>query len=167
VYIDGAFDLFHVGHVEILKAARAQGDFLLVGVHTDEEVTERRGPHLPIMGLHERALSVLACRYADEVIIGAPQVITDDLLTTFGISVVVRGSVHEAPDRGSAVEEQRYAVPEAKHVLQHLQSPSTMTSETLISRIVANRALFEARQAKKVKSEAAYYSSAKQYVDEV
>ena len=70
VYIDGAFDLFHVGHVEILKAARAQGDFLLVGVHTDEEVTERRGPHLPIMGLHERALSVLACRYADEVIIG-------------------------------------------------------------------------------------------------
>ena len=70
VYIDGAFDLFHVGHVGILKAARAQGDFLLVGIHSDEEVAARRGPHLPIMGLHERALSVLACRFADEVVIG-------------------------------------------------------------------------------------------------
>jgi hypothetical protein len=42
-----------------------------VGVHTDEDVCERRGPHLPIMGLHERALSVLSCRHVDEVVIGA------------------------------------------------------------------------------------------------
>ncbi|KAL4524022.1 hypothetical protein Ndes2437B_g04820 [Nannochloris sp. 'desiccata'] len=111
VYIDGAFDLFHVGHVEILKAARDQGDFLLVGIHTDEEVTARRGPHLPIMGLHERALSVLACRYADEVIIGAPQIITEDLLNTFGIGLVVRGTMHEAPNREAASEELRYEVP--------------------------------------------------------
>ena len=53
-----------------LQKAREQGDFLLVGIHSDEDVTERRGPHLPIMNLHERALSVLACRYVDEVIIG-------------------------------------------------------------------------------------------------
>ena len=50
--------------------ARAQGDFLLVGLHGDEAVMERRGAHLPIMDLHERALSVLACRYVNEVIIG-------------------------------------------------------------------------------------------------
>lgn len=53
------------------QAAKQAGDFLLVGVHGDEDVTERRGPHLPIMGLHERALSVLSCRYVDEVVIGA------------------------------------------------------------------------------------------------
>lgn len=53
-----------------LQKAKQAGDFLLVGVHTDEEVTERRGPHLPIMALHERALSVLSCRYVDEVVIG-------------------------------------------------------------------------------------------------
>lgn len=53
------------------QAARSKGDFLLVGIHTDEDVAERRGPHQPIMNLHERALSVLACKYADEVIIGA------------------------------------------------------------------------------------------------
>ncbi len=54
----------------LLQKAKQQGDFLLVGVHTDEDVQERRGPHLPIMDLHERALSVLACKYVDEVIIG-------------------------------------------------------------------------------------------------
>ncbi len=44
------------------QAAKAQGDFLLVGLHTDEEVQARRGPHLPIMNLHERSLSVLSCK---------------------------------------------------------------------------------------------------------
>ena len=41
-----------------------------MGLHTDEDVQQRRGPHLPIMDLHERSLSVLACRYINEVIIG-------------------------------------------------------------------------------------------------
>lgn len=54
-----------------MQLAKAQGDFILVGLHSDEDVAERRGPHLPIMGLHERSLSVLACRYVNEVIIGA------------------------------------------------------------------------------------------------
>jgi len=167
VYIDGAFDLFHVGHVEILKAARAQGDFLMVGIHTDEEVTARRGPHLPIMGLHERALSVLACRYADEVIIGAPQMITEDLLTTFGIGLVVRGTMHEAPNREAASEELRYQVPRRKEMMKVLPSPSSMTSAILIRRIVENREQFEIRQKKKVVSEGAYYESNKHYVTEV
>ncbi|GJR77058.1 ethanolamine-phosphate cytidylyltransferase-like protein [Tanacetum coccineum] len=42
VYIDGGFDLFHAGHVEILKNARQLGDFLLVGIYTDLLVSLRR-----------------------------------------------------------------------------------------------------------------------------
>ncbi|KAI9100234.1 hypothetical protein K1719_024452 [Acacia pycnantha] len=38
VYIDGAFDHFHAGHVEILRLARKLGDFLLIGIHTDQTV---------------------------------------------------------------------------------------------------------------------------------
>jgi hypothetical protein len=49
------------------QLAKEQGDFLLVGLHTDEDVGARRGPHTPIMNVHERALSVLACKYVDEV----------------------------------------------------------------------------------------------------
>jgi cytidyltransferase-like protein len=53
--------------VAVLQLAKQQGDFLLVGLHTDEDVEARRGPHTPIMNVHERALSVLACKYVDEV----------------------------------------------------------------------------------------------------
>lgn len=53
-----------------MQKAKEQGDFLLVGLHIDDDVMERRGAHLPIMDLHERSLSVLACRYVNEVIIG-------------------------------------------------------------------------------------------------
>ena len=58
--------------VRLVQRAREEGDFLLVGLHTDEDVQDRRGSHLPIMDLHERSLSVLACRYINEVVIGKP-----------------------------------------------------------------------------------------------
>ncbi|KAL8492767.1 hypothetical protein ACS0TY_024093 [Phlomoides rotata] len=86
VYIDGAFDIFHAGHVEILKRARQLGDFLLVGIYTDQTVSELRGSRFPLMNLHERSLSVLACRYVDEVIIGAPWEVTKDMVSSFCIS---------------------------------------------------------------------------------
>lgn len=54
-----------------LQLAQQQGDFLLVGLHADEDISEQRGRHLPLMDLHERSLSVLACKYVDEVVIGA------------------------------------------------------------------------------------------------
>ncbi|MQL83235.1 hypothetical protein Taro_015709, partial [Colocasia esculenta] len=98
VYIDGAFDLFHAGHVEILRSARQHGDFLLVGVHTDQTVSEHRGTH-PIMHLHERSLSVLACRYVDEVIIGAPWEVTKDMIMTFNISIAVHGTVADGSSK--------------------------------------------------------------------
>jgi ethanolamine-phosphate cytidylyltransferase len=48
-----------------------------------------------------------------------------------------------------------------------LPSPSGITTRNIIQRIVDNRAAFEARNAKKVASEAAYYSNSKDYVQEV
>lgn len=166
VYIDGAFDVFHVGHVEILRLAKEQGDFLLVGLHADEDVESRRGPHTPIMNVHERALSVLASKYVDEVVIGAPMIITDDLLRTFNISMVVRGSLTETRGRDS-MDEQRYALPRERGIFRLLPSPSNVTTRSIIQRIVDNRAAFEARNKKKVASEEAYYSGSKDYVQEL
>ena len=195
IYMDGAFDLFHPGHVAALQAARALGGFLLVGLHGDEDVASRRGPGRPILDLHERALSVLACRYVDEVVIGAPAVISADLLTTFNIALVVRGSVsegggggggggrepprtgsgapHGAPSTsggggGEAAGGDRYAVPRACGLFRRLASPSPLTAAALIDRIVSNRAAYEARNAKKVVAEAAYYAGKREqgYVQE-
>ena len=95
--------------MQILRAARALGDFLLVGLHPDAVIAAHRGPHHPIMNLHERSLSVLACRYVDEVVIGAPWDVTRDLLTTFNISLVVHGT--RAEPNELAADDDPYALP--------------------------------------------------------
>ena len=59
VYMDGSFDMFHQGHIATLKAAKAKGDYLIVGIHNDDLVNAHRGSNFPIMNLNERVLSVL------------------------------------------------------------------------------------------------------------
>ncbi|ESW12009.1 hypothetical protein PHAVU_008G077100 [Phaseolus vulgaris] len=156
VYIDGAFDLFHAGHVEILRLARDLGDFLLVGIHTDQTVSTTRGSHRPIMNLHERSLSVLACRYVDEVIIGAPWEVSKDMITTFNISLVVHGTIAENND---FQKEQcnPYAVPISMGVFKLLESPVDITTTTIIKRIVSNHEAYQKRNEKKGESEKRYY----------
>jgi ethanolamine-phosphate cytidylyltransferase len=50
------------------------------------------------MNLHERTLSVLACKYVSEVVIGAPYVVTSDLLDHFNVSVVAHGKTKLTKD---------------------------------------------------------------------
>uniref|UniRef100_A0A1J3ETC6 Ethanolamine-phosphate cytidylyltransferase n=1 Tax=Noccaea caerulescens TaxID=107243 RepID=A0A1J3ETC6_NOCCA len=156
IYIDGAFDLFHAGHVEILRRARELGDFLLVGIHNDQTVSAKRGAHRPIMNLHERSLSVLACRYVDEVIIGAPWEVSRDTITTFDISLVVHGTVAESDDFQKE-EDNPYAVPISMSIFQILDSPLDITTSTIIRRIVANHEAYQKRNLKKEASEKKYY----------
>ncbi|KAK4800889.1 hypothetical protein SAY86_021376 [Trapa natans] len=156
IYMAGAFDLFHAGHVEILRLARGLGDFLLVGIHTDQTVSASRGAHHPIMSLHERSLSVLACRYVDEVIIGAPWEVSRDMITTFNISLVVHGTVEESNDFQKD-EGNPYAVPIGMGIFEVLESPLDITTTTIIRRIVANHEAYLKRNEKKAESERRYY----------
>ncbi|KAL4323105.1 hypothetical protein GQ457_11G018110 [Hibiscus cannabinus] len=162
VYIDGAFDLFHAGHVEILKKARQLGDFLLVGIHADHIVSEQRGMPYPVMHLLERTLSVLACRYVDEVIIGAPWGVTKDMITTFNISLVVHGTIAESNTLLPG-ETDPYAVPKSLGIFRMLESPKSITTSSVAQRIVANHEAYMKRNAKKTKSEKKYYDE-KAYV---
>lgn len=63
VFTNGCFDFLHVGHVRYLKAARAQGDVLVVGLNSDGSVRQIKGPGRPIVPEDERAevLASLAC----------------------------------------------------------------------------------------------------------
>ncbi|ORX72230.1 Nucleotidylyl transferase [Linderina pennispora] len=99
VYVDGAFDLFHAGHIEFFKRARQLGDYLLVGIHDDQTVNAVKGGNFPVMNLQERVLGVLQCRYVDEVIIGAPFSVTKDVLeSVYHVSVVVHGASDQPLD---------------------------------------------------------------------
>lgn len=64
VFTNGCFDLLHVGHIRYLEAARALGDFLVVGLNTDASVRRlQKGPDRPLVPEAERAeiLAALAC----------------------------------------------------------------------------------------------------------
>ncbi|KAK1414121.1 hypothetical protein QVD17_29862 [Tagetes erecta] len=160
VYIDGGFDLFHAGHVEILKSARQLGDFLLVGIYTDQTICQQRGSHFPLMHLHERSLSVLACRYVDEVIIGAPWEISKDMITTFNISLVVHGTVSEINYSHNDMEDP-YKVPKSMGIFRTLESPKNITTTSVAQRIKANHEIYQKRNAKKEASEKKYYEGRK------
>mmetsp|Transcript_37858 Transcript_37858/g.45646 ORF Transcript_37858/g.45646 Transcript_37858/m.45646 type:complete len:430 (+) Transcript_37858:194-1483(+) len=164
VYLDGAFDMFHAGHVEILKKAKGMGDFLLVGVHPDEVVSGHRGRHHPIMDLHERSLSVLACRYVDEVIIGAPWEISRDMITTFNISTVVHGTCGEV--NRISPKSDPYMVPKKMGIFREITSPMHMTTSDIITRIVDNQKMFEEKFNRKNASENTYIEN-KEFIEEL
>ena len=82
-------DLFHYGHVNFLRTAREHGDYLLVGVHSDEVV--RNYKRQPILSMDERVASVAGCRYVDEVVPNAPLTVTREWIEQHDIDLVVHG----------------------------------------------------------------------------
>lgn len=72
-YTTGVFDMFHIGHLNILKRAKEHCDYLIVGVSTDE-LCENYKKKRPIVPFEERKAIVEAIRYVDQVV---PQVDRD------------------------------------------------------------------------------------------
>lgn len=66
-YTTGVYDLFHIGHLNILRRAREQCDYLIVGVSTDKLVKEYKNKK-PIIPFSERMQIVGAIKYVDKVV---------------------------------------------------------------------------------------------------
>ena len=67
-YTTGVFDMFHIGHLNILREAKKQCDYLIVSVTTDRLCKERKNK-LPIIPEHDRVAIVEAIRYVDKVVL--------------------------------------------------------------------------------------------------
>merc|ERR1712176_1536806 len=101
------------------------------------------------MNLHERVLSVLACRYVNQVIIGAPYNFTKELIDQFKINTVVHGKTHVSKLDGT----DPYAYPKELGIFQEVDSKSSVTTADIVQRIIAHRLQFEERNKKKEEKE--------------
>ena len=101
-YAAGAFDLFHVGHLNILKHAKSQCDYLIAGVVSDEMLTLTKGIS-PVIPLAERLEIVSHISYVDEA---RAEVVPDKLDTWRDIKfdVFFKGDDWRDTDKGRRLE---------------------------------------------------------------
>ena len=85
------FDLFHAGHVMMLKEAKTQCDHLIVGLQMDPTIDRPTTKNKPLQTVLERFIQVQACKYVDEIIPYATEKELMDILTSYPIDVRIVG----------------------------------------------------------------------------
>ena len=89
-YVGGVFDLFHVGHLNILRKTKRLGCYVVAAVSTDELVEKYKGKK-PIIPFEQRVAILKGCKYVDKVITQT-KIISISLLKKHKIDIIVLGS---------------------------------------------------------------------------
>jgi len=92
-----AFDLFHAGHILMLKEARELCDYLIVGLQVDPSA-DRPEKNSPIQTVFERFTQLSACKYVDEIIPYSTEEDLLNLLQTIKIDVRIVGEEYKDKD---------------------------------------------------------------------
>jgi ethanolamine-phosphate cytidylyltransferase len=91
--MDGAFDMMHFGHMNAFRLGRELGTHLIVGINSDESITECKGP--PLMNNQERLTMVESCKFVDQVLPGCPYIMNkeylDFIIREYKVDYVIHG----------------------------------------------------------------------------
>lgn len=81
--------MMHYGHANALRQAKEMCDYLVVGVHGDDEITQHKG--LPVCTNEERLAMVEACKWVDEVVMGVPYVTQLSIMDQHDCEICIHG----------------------------------------------------------------------------
>ena len=84
------FDLFHAGHIMMLKEAKSVCDHLIVGLQTDPTI-DRKEKNKPVQTIFERYVQLEACKYVDEIVVYGTEKELIDILLSYPINVRILG----------------------------------------------------------------------------
>lgn len=106
VLTNGVFDIIHPGHIKLLKIAKEQGDFLIVGLNSDKSTKILKGDERPINNENDRKSVIESIRYVDYAII-FDETTADFLIKKIQPDVYVKGgdySLENLPEKNSLKE---------------------------------------------------------------
>ena len=127
IYVNGVFDLFHIGHLDFFKNAKKRGTDLIVGIHSDADVESYK--RKPIMTMVERVEAVSGCKYVDRIIDNAPLIATSDFIQKYNIHNVVISAEYESPT------DHYYTDPRKMNILVPIPRSDKMSTTDLMKRI--------------------------------
>jgi glycerol-3-phosphate cytidylyltransferase len=93
-FVASCFDLFHAGHIMMIKEAKNQCDYLIVGLQTDPTI-DRPEKNKPIQSIFERHIQLEACKYVDEIVVYATEKDLVDVLQSFPIDIRIIGEEYQ------------------------------------------------------------------------
>ena len=92
VFTNGCYDILHRGHAELFKYCKSLGDYLIVGIDTDEKVKQDKGPTRPYNNLEDRIFMLNSIRYIDEVHVFESKPDLINLVKRIRPHILVKGS---------------------------------------------------------------------------
>ncbi len=92
VFVNGTFDLLHRGHLELLNYASSLGDWVCVGIDTDDRVREKKGPTRPIHNQEERKFFLENLKAVNEVRFFSSDKELENLVKSVDPDIMIVGS---------------------------------------------------------------------------
>jgi glycerol-3-phosphate cytidylyltransferase len=92
------FDLFHAGHIMMLKEAKTQCDHLIVGLQTDPTIDRPGIKNKPVQSVFERYEQLKACKYIDEILVYETEDDLVNILLSYPIDVRILGQEYEGKE---------------------------------------------------------------------
>lgn len=166
VFCCGSFDLLNFAHVSFLEKAKAEGDYLIVGLYDDATINELKGFNYPILDVYSRALNLLSLKFVDDIVLNAPYKLTPEFVSEFNIDVIVEGRTSYMKCDHPMVDSLELVRGLAN--IKQVDSGVEFHFDDLIARIKTNEAMYAQALDNKKKKLQKYYENKKELqVDEI